>query len=61
MLAARHFTILTEQKPLNFAFHQRSDKYLPRQFNNLDFILQYITHVRHISGKENVVADNFPY
>jgi cleavage and polyadenylation specificity factor subunit 1 len=27
MLEARHFTILTDHKPLTFAFHQKMDKF----------------------------------
>jgi len=57
MLEARHFTILTDHKPLTFAFHQKRDKCSPRQFNHLDFISQFTTDIRHISGQENIVAD----
>jgi len=57
MLEARHFTILTDHKPLTFAFHQKRDKYSPRQFNHLDFVSQFTTDIRHISGQDNVVAD----
>ena len=57
MLEARHFTILTDHKPLTFAFHQKRDKCSPRQFNHLDFISQFTTDIRHISGRDNVVAD----
>jgi cleavage and polyadenylation specificity factor subunit 1 len=38
MLETRHFSILTDQKPLTFAFHQKRNKCSPRQFNHLDFI-----------------------
>jgi len=38
MLETRNFTVLTDHKPLTFAFHQKRDKYSPRQFNHLDFI-----------------------
>ena len=57
MLEARNFTILTDHKPLTFAFHQKRDKCSPRQFNHLDFISQFTTDIRHIRGQENVVAD----
>jgi cleavage and polyadenylation specificity factor subunit 1 len=50
MLNAQHFTILTDHKPLTFAFHEKRDKCLPRQFNQLDFISQFTTDFRHISG-----------
>jgi len=59
MLEARHFNILTDHKPLTFAFHQKRDKCSPRQFNQLDFISQFTTDIRHISGRNNIVADTF--
>jgi len=57
MPEARHFTILTDHKPLTFAFHQKRDKCSPRQFNHLDFISQFTTDIRHIYGQDNVVED----
>ena len=57
MLEARHFTILTDHKPLIFAFQQKRDKCSPRQFNHIDYISQFTTDIRHISGQENIVAD----
>jgi len=57
MLEARHITILTDHKPLTFVFRQKRDKSSPRQFNQLDFISQFTTDIRHISGQDNIVAD----
>nr|XP_037871837.1 uncharacterized protein LOC101736984 [Bombyx mori]XP_037871838.1 uncharacterized protein LOC101736984 [Bombyx mori] len=57
MLEARHFTIYTDHKPISFAFHERKQNCSPRQFRHLDFISQFTTDIRHISGKNNVVAD----
>jgi hypothetical protein len=57
MLEARHFTILTDHKPLTFAFHQKRDKCSPCQFNHLDFISQFTTDIRHIPGQDNIVAN----
>ena len=57
MLEARHFMIFTDRKPLIHVFHQRRDKRSPRQFNHLDFISQFTTDIRHISGQDNIVAD----
>jgi len=57
MLEARHLTILTDHKSLTFAFHQKRNKCSPRQFNHLDFVSQFTTDIRHISGQDNVVAD----
>jgi cleavage and polyadenylation specificity factor subunit 1 len=57
MLQARHFIIFTDHKSLVYAFNQKRDKCLPRQFNHLDYISQFTTDIRHISGKDNVVAE----
>jgi cleavage and polyadenylation specificity factor subunit 1 len=57
MLEARHFVISTDHKPLTCAFSQKRDKCSPRQFNHLDYISQFTTDIRHISGQDNVVAD----
>ena len=57
MLEARHFVVFTDHKSLNYAFSQRRDKCSPRQFNHLDFISQFTTDIRHISGQDNVVSD----
>ena len=57
MLEARHFVVYTDHKPISFAFHERKKNCSPRQFRYLDFIAQFTTDIRHISGKDNVVAD----
>jgi hypothetical protein len=55
MLEARHFTIFTDHKPLVFAFQQKRDYCSPRQFNQLDFISQFTTDIRHIPGQDVVM------
>lgn len=57
MLEARHFIVYTDHKPLSYAFSERKNNCSPRQYRNLDFIAQFTTDLRHISGKNNVVAD----
>ncbi|CAH2108893.1 unnamed protein product [Euphydryas editha] len=57
MLEARHFVIYTDHRPLTYAFSSRKDHCSPRQFRYLDLISQFTTDIRHISGKDNVVAD----
>lgn len=57
MLEARSFTVFTDHKPITFAFTTKRDKCSPRQFRYLDFIAQFTTDLRHISGQDNVVAD----
>ena len=57
MVEGRVFTIFTDHKPLTFGFAQKPEKQSPRQFRYLHLIGQFSTDVRHVSGKENVVAD----
>lgn len=57
MLEARHFIIYTDHKPISFAFHERKLNCSPRQYRHLDYIAQFTTDIRHISGKNNIVAD----
>ena len=56
-LEGRCFILFTDHKPLCYAFNQNSEKASPRQWRHLDFIGQFTTDIRHISGKDNVVAD----
>ncbi|CAK1602576.1 unnamed protein product [Parnassius mnemosyne] len=57
MLEARNFIVYTDHKPISFAFHERKRNCSPRQYRHLDYISQFTTDIRHISGKDNVVAD----
>jgi hypothetical protein len=57
MLEARHFFIFTDHKPLTYAFQQKRDKCSPRKFNHLDFVAQFTTDIRYISGQDVVLAD----
>ncbi|XP_076762719.1 uncharacterized protein LOC143430372 [Xylocopa sonorina] len=56
-IEGRVFTIYTDHKPITFAFRQKPEKSTPRQFRYLDYIAQFSTDIRHISGKDNEVAD----
>lgn len=56
-LEGRQFVIYTDHKPLIYAFKQKPEKASPRQLRYLDFISQHTTDIRHISGKDNVIAD----
>ena len=54
----RAFTIFTDHKPLIFALSSaNSDKWTPTQTPHLSFISQFTSDIRHINGKDNVVAD----
>jgi len=57
LLEGREFTIFTDHKPLVYAFQQDVLRSSPRQARHLDFIGQFSTDIRHISGKDNIVAD----
>lgn len=56
-IEGRNFFIVTDHKPITFAFNQKSDKCSPRQFRYLDYIGQFTTDIRHIKGIDNHVAD----
>lgn len=57
LLEARDFIIFTDHKPLTFAFKQSNEKASPRQMRQLQYISQFSTDIRHVSGQDNIVAD----
>lgn len=57
MVEGRHFVVFTDHKPITYAFQQNKQNCSPRQFNHLDFVSQFTTDIRHISGKLNTTAD----
>ena len=57
MLEGRPFYVYTDHKPLIYAFNAKPDRYSPREIRQLDFISQYTTDLRHVKGRDNVVAD----
>lgn len=57
MLEGRSCHVYTDHQPLIFAFKQKMEKATPRQIRHLDFISQFTTDLRHISGKNNITAD----
>ena len=56
-LEARDFCIVTDQKPLTYAFLQKAEKASPRQQRQLSFTSQFTTRIEHLPGSQNVVAD----
>jgi transposase InsO family protein len=57
MLEGRHFTIFTDHKPLTFALKRSSDPWTARQCRQLAFVAECTSDIRHVAGKDNVVAD----
>jgi cleavage and polyadenylation specificity factor subunit 1 len=57
VVEGRPFVIFTDHKPLTYAFQQHRDKCSPRQFRHLEFVGQFSTDFRHVSGQDNIVAD----
>ncbi|CAI2738545.1 unnamed protein product [Dicrocoelium dendriticum] len=56
-LEGRNFTVFTDHKPLIYAINGATDKYSPRETRHLDYVSQFTTDVRHVSGALNPVAD----
>ena len=56
-LEGREFTIFTDHKPLVYALTSSADRYSPREVRHLDFIAQFTTDIRHVSGVRNEAAD----
>ena len=56
-LDGRNFHILTDHKPLTYAILAANQRHNPREARHLDFISQFTTDIRHVSGSENQVAD----
>ena len=51
------FAIYTDYHPLMFLLHSKPDKYSPRGTRHFDFISQFTSDIRHITGEQDVVAD----
>ena len=56
-LEGRSFTMFTDHKLLVSAMSKASDLWTARQQRHLAHISEFSTDIRHISGKDNVVAD----
>ncbi len=57
MVEGRKFTIYTDHKPLTFALRRTTDPWTARQCRQLAFVAEYTSDLRHLAGKDNVVAD----
>lgn len=56
MLESWTFTLYKDNKPLTYAFTQKSDKCSQKQ---LDFTSQFTSGIRHVKGVENISTDTF--
>jgi hypothetical protein len=57
LLEAKEFYILTDHKPLTYALHRVSEPWSARQQRHLSYLAEFTADVRHVAGKDNVVAD----
>lgn len=57
LLEGRRFTIFTDHNPLTHAMTSNSACRLPHEERALQYISQFTTDIRHISGRHNVAAD----
>jgi hypothetical protein len=57
LLEGRSFQLHTDHQPLAAAMHRKSPPWSARQQRQLSYISEFTTDIRHIPGKQNVVAD----
>ncbi|XP_077371323.1 uncharacterized protein LOC144014875 [Festucalex cinctus] len=57
ILEGREFTVFVDHMPLAFSMSKLSEPWSARQQRQLSFISGYTTDIRHIAGKDDVVAD----
>ena len=58
-MEGREFTVFTDHKPLVNALQSKPDRHSPRELRQLDYVSQFTSDIKHIPGKDNVVADAF--
>lgn len=51
------FYILTDHKPLTFAFRGNHTNYSAREIRQLGFISEFTVDIRHVQGSENTASD----
>ncbi|CAH8637659.1 unnamed protein product [Dicrocoelium dendriticum] len=56
-LEGRHFTVFTDYRPLIYAINDTTIGFSPWEIRHRDYIYQFATDVRHVSGVVNPVAD----
>ena len=56
-IEGRDFHVLTDHRPLTYSLQAHHNHHSPRQARHLDFMAQFTTDIRHISGSANTPAD----
>ncbi|KFD64656.1 hypothetical protein M514_23114, partial [Trichuris suis] len=56
-LEGRQFFVLTDHKPLTCAFSMDLSRHSPREARYLQFISEFTTDIRHVTGEQNAVAN----
>jgi RNase H-like domain found in reverse transcriptase len=57
LVEGQNFAVLTDHKPLIGVVARQSHPKSDRQRRHLSFVAEFTADIRHISGKDNVVAD----
>ena len=57
LLQGREVTIYTDHKPLTFMFTVKKLDKIERRNRQIQYISQFTTDIRHISGSANIIAD----
>jgi cleavage and polyadenylation specificity factor subunit 1 len=57
LLEGRQFTVFSYHKPLTGALSRVSEPHSDRQRRQLSFIAEFVSEIKHIAGRTNIVAD----
>ena len=57
LIEGRNVTLFTDHKPLESAFKSKQPAKSDKQQRYLTILTEYVTDIRHIKGRDNVVAD----
>jgi hypothetical protein len=57
LLEGRKFAVYTDHKPLTHAISRVSDPWTASQCRQLAYVAKYTSDIRHIAGRDNIVAD----
>lgn len=57
LVEGRELQLITDHKPLIYMFQQKKPIKLQRRSRYIEYISQYTTQIKHVSGLSNIVAD----